>query len=1160
VPLSIFAGNNLELDPTDLPQGLSPDSRDVAFLPGSVLTRPAARRFNTRAGITQAVYAHDYVRPDGTVSLLTFYSDGAMLCDGVQFGQTQAGNRFQVASCFGKAFIAVSDGLHGVDVPLQWDGTNLDRVSQDGPGAPVALANYSIPAVTLVTGSAGSPVAITSITPIDPEDVQTGGGNDDPGGYNPPTFQTYYTSLYVVAAAAHGLSVGESVTIAGNSLYNLTGYVSIVDSATVFEVACFLPSNTVGTGGTVTSSAPFLQRSGNEVTATTADPHNLQAGYQAAVSGVADQVIGGSVSSIVVDNTAHPGLARITTTLPHGLSPGETLTLSGVTNVTVGTSIVSIVHLNGTATLTTTSAHNLQAGAYILVQSSGGPFLPFTVSSITSPTVFSYTDGIASGTQTGGSVVLVWPGNQNVSESFTVESVDSATSFFVPLNYSNGTWTSGTLTYTWNGTFYVTSTPSATTLTYRQVGPDLILTAGTGMLTPAGQIEPGDRSAVVLFLTRAGYLTKPSVKVSISANGGKYLAVSQVPIGPPNTAQRVIAFPGANGGNYFYLPTAPRDPTGSYLIGTSTVIPDNTTTSAIFDFADASLFNGIAIDIPGNNLFGLEVLGPCLGFFTYASRLIAWGDRNRIQQFRNMGFEGGVYAGAPNVPLGWNVVGSGTLAAADYGMGWKITGGGTGTDGKISQGAYLDTFGVPILKPLTQYTFRLWLGGAGSAKAEFYSPTSGVLASATVVAGSGGWAQADFSAATPVGIPTDTVLNVYASGLGAGQTLTLDELQIIYTKDPFLRTARVSYVNNPESFHGVTGKMGIANFPLPIMAMDERKDSLCLLTAGPLGALYETDDTASGEPSTWNVRHIASLCGVNSVWGVAKFEDWFVWASDTGMRIYDGGSVDKLSQEIQAWWNSINPAAKQVMFVANDPYIRRLYIGAPTGTATVPDDMYVLDYRELNTSNLLANAGTLKVGYSGKMVATDLTRKWTPWTMTMNFCGMVSLATGGAQMLFCGGTGGSLSDVWHGTIYTLEEGVLSGLDDDYGPFWQTSTYPTYFFLSQDEAAQYKLGSHRLLHAFATMNVDGVGTVFLKASADRVDNVMQTTRAVAITANLARDLEFGLQVRAERVCYRICCQPAGVQPFAPTSPAGFHVSSLTIALKDDPYAPVRGRNG
>jgi hypothetical protein len=76
--------------------------------------------------------------------------------------------------------------------------------------------------------------------------------------------------------------------------------------------------------------------------------------------------------------------------------PEEDVTLSGVSNVLVGTSIVNIVRKAGISTLTTTSANGLQTGATVLIQTSGGPFLPFVVTAgYLSDRLYLQRDGIA---------------------------------------------------------------------------------------------------------------------------------------------------------------------------------------------------------------------------------------------------------------------------------------------------------------------------------------------------------------------------------------------------------------------------------------------------------------------------------------------------------------------------------------------------------------------------------------------------------------------------------------------------------------------------------------------------------------------------------------------------------------------------------------------
>jgi hypothetical protein len=1169
IPLTTFGGENTELDPTDLPQGLSPAAPDVAFAPGRVFTRPSLQRLDTLGSNSQIVYGSSFTQRNGTVSQMRFDSLGGMYADGVKIGQTAPGNRFHTASVFGKIYIAISDGLHGADVPLQWDGTNLDRVSQDGPGAGPTIANFVVAPVALAAGVTAAPVPLSYCNPINPVPVRVSDGSPSgyygtPGygsSYSPPTYVTYYTSIQYTTASAHGLTPGNAFAVAGDSRYNsAASTVLTVIDALNFTASFYGQDNSTGIGGTVTSQAPALARSAQIVTANTATAHGLRAGYKFTIANISALVE--SILSVVIDTDAQPGVATVTTSQTHGLVPGTVIQITGVGTAPVGGSLTNyVIDSHGSISVTTSSPHRLVAGETIVLALGSGTPTAVVVSAVLGANSFSVITGLGAASGSSGSITLPFA----LTTNYTVATVLTPTSFQVASTFFTGSWSGGLVSIPWAGTFYVSSVISSTSFTYSQNGPDAAIANTSASITPVGQVAPGQRKCVVVFQTRSGYVTQPGPAVKFTASGGQYVFLTNIPIGPPNVVARILAFTGANGGEYYYLPVDPQLNGG--LVGTSTVIADNTSTSAILDFSDQSLYAGIDIGpkyAAGNNLFNQEVLGPCLGFYPYASRLFAWGERNKVQNFLNMGFEGGIlpFTGSifiwsgtiptSNAPLGWNSTGTSYLTPiADYGLGWQPSG-----SASISQSAYLDQYGVPILQPNVQYTFRCWARGPFIATLSSASTGFVVVASVT---GAGTFGSTDFTGKTPLTIPPDLLLTITGAGV-------VDEVEIIYTVNPYRSAARASYVNNPEAFDGVTGIIGPALDPQPIMGMEERRDVLSILTFGPNGSLYESENSSSGEPASWSLRHVASKCGLISVWAKTAFEDWFIWASDTGIRIYDGGGVDKISQEQQTWWDSIAPGYRQLTFIANDPLTRRFYIGAVTGTATAVNSFYAVDYRELNSAGALSSSGPVHVSnYSGKVITTDLTRKWSPWSLSMNFCGMVTLASGGSVMAFYGGIGGSLSNAGYSATYTLVEGQQTGVDADYGAFWQNSYYTTYFYISPEDAMQKQLGMHRLLHTFLTMNITGTGAVFVAPHLDRIGNFGRTSRAVAVNTTLPRDLEFGLNLSAERIAYRVGCQPiAGVVPSAvapsPTAQAGFVLSEMVVAVKTNPFSPIRGKNG
>ncbi len=113
--------------------------------------------------------------------------------------------------------------------------------------------------------------------------------------------------------------------------------------------------------------------------------------------------------------------------------------------------------------------------------------------------------------------------------------------------------------------------------------------ANAGDSPDAGNIAAGLRYGVVLFRTRSGYLSAPQAPFQWTAAGGKQAAISSLPLGPPQVTARVVAFTvagGSSAGPYFYIGASD---TINGVQETSTVVEDNTTTQATFNFDDAFL-------------------------------------------------------------------------------------------------------------------------------------------------------------------------------------------------------------------------------------------------------------------------------------------------------------------------------------------------------------------------------------------------------------------------------------------------------------------------------------------------------------------------------------------------------------------------------------------
>lgn len=120
-------------------------------------------------------------------------------------------------------------------------------------------------------------------------------------------------------------------------------------------------------------------------------------------------------------------------------------------------------------------------------------------------------------------------------------------------------------------------------------------TSTSATIVPAGNICSGQRYAVVLFKNRNGYITgmtEASVQGFNAGQNGLELYMAHIPLGPsPQTASRVVCFTVAGGttvGDYFYIPS---QDSVSGVTMTSTIIPDNITTTANFNFTDTYLLS-----------------------------------------------------------------------------------------------------------------------------------------------------------------------------------------------------------------------------------------------------------------------------------------------------------------------------------------------------------------------------------------------------------------------------------------------------------------------------------------------------------------------------------------------------------------------------------------
>src|SRR5580692_5414859 len=170
-PLDLFGGLVTDMPAADLPQGVSPDCQDIAFLQGAVKTRPGLLSvYSPIIGNPTVNYLKTFTQPNLVKALLAIDSAGTL------WGENSPGVLTQIAagltpnaaasstSLFGREYIAQHDGNFGLDIPRQYDGTFLDRVSQIGPGAGPASVTDIIANISAISRTSNI-VTVTTAAP-----------------------------------------------------------------------------------------------------------------------------------------------------------------------------------------------------------------------------------------------------------------------------------------------------------------------------------------------------------------------------------------------------------------------------------------------------------------------------------------------------------------------------------------------------------------------------------------------------------------------------------------------------------------------------------------------------------------------------------------------------------------------------------------------------------------------------------------------------------------------------------------------------------------------------------------------------------------------------------------------------------------------------------
>lgn len=667
--------------------------------------------------------------------------------------------------------------------------------------------------------------------------------------------------------------------------------------------------------------------------------------------------------------------------------------------------------------------------------------------------------------------------SQNGTCTFNIVTVTTTTSY--PAAIGNSGTIAGAGVAGYNGTWIVQSVTSGTVFTMKVTGGDALAASGNGTVgTASGSIPAGLRGVAVSFITRQGYYTRPSPPAYYTSDGTHALSATTIPIGPPNIVARVLMVTLSAGATFYILP--------------SFYIYDNTTTSISLNFLDTTLASGT----DATSLFGLIELGECAAVTSYASRLFWAGERNKVNNFLNLTFDGGWVLGigqsASDIPLGWsqpsavNSGGGAKVASTFWGDAYVITGdGATAVRGLIQQGCFQDYLNVRILRDMTQYSVRVRAiknaGTVGSLTIQLYSPSQGNLGTtfnvpiSTIPAVPPATSYTEFigqlTNSPGIVFPSDAVLQVSLTGTPTGgNQVFVENIQIFPTAQPYLAgQVRASYAlgNNPlasvEAYNVVTGTMNIGdNYGEIAKTFFKLLDNKLYIAKER--SVFSTQDDGKNEPSLWTVSIITDTIGTFAVNGVDSGEGWAVLADHTGAYICDGGVPIKISQEIQPDWDTINWAADQTGYVVIDRQKKRIHIGMPTGVSTFPNQEFVCDYSQLNDAQeIISHPQAYYSTFApGKIIAPGKARKWTIWNISA-YCAANCVRNDGTVHLLRGNAAGT------GKVY---DQLTSQLSDDgvaINSFYQTCYLPD---MEQEQMLQ--LSAHIKHFEYLTLYVYGSG--------------------------------------------------------------------------------------
>ena len=481
------------------------------------------------------------------------------------------------------------------------------------------------------------------------------------------------------------------------------------------------------------------------------------------------------------------------------------------------------------------------------------------------------------------------------------------------------------------------------------------------------------------------------------------------------------------------------------------------------------------------------------------------------------------------------------------------------TNSMISQPAYQNVWGAPILLPNTVYQPRLraqLVSGTPGGQLNFvvYSPTEGVLASSHVLTSALPatlqWVDMPVFAGMPASIPSDTVIYIALTGNSTAGVVAVADMMLVNANQPVLQNqVRFSYADNEFGYDNENGfVVGLSTSDAIVSAFVQRQ----FLYLNTENDLFITQSHGSAVPSEWPVSVSAVECGGSGPNGVTSLQDLAWWFGRQGVMVFNGTEPKKISQEVQPDFDATNWNALVNTAVSHDANQRVVYFSIPTGTATSPSLLITMNHRMADPAVNIMDPVHIST-YTGKMIATDLARKWSPTRLPINSvkpCWVNESGTIERVMTF--GSGGGLD---YGQVYYQDFANYpptnpaatswNSVDADFGQI--SSYYFTYFFFAHDIEQNALLALYRKLFAYMSIHALGTGVLNMTPYVDSMATPWTTFPGITLAlADPGIDYEFPTSVLGNRMALKLS-----------NTTGAFQLTHMIVSARRDLVFPVRG---